>query len=78
MKAAALDISSILQSALSLPLPERSYLAERLIVSLDSDDGELTKTERAEFDKRVQRRQGGETPVHSREEVKAHIQKLLA
>jgi hypothetical protein len=26
----------------------------------------------------VQRRQGGETPVHSREEVKAHIQKLLA
>lgn len=78
MSAAVIDITSILQSVLSLPLPERSYLAERLIVSLDSDDGELTKTERAEFDARVQRRQRGETPAHSREEVKAHIQKLLA
>lgn len=75
---ATLDISSILQSVLSLPLPERSYLAERLIVSLDNDDGDLTKTERAELDARVQRRQKGETPSHSREEVKAHIQKLLA
>ena len=75
---ATLDISSILQSVLSLPLPESSQLAERLIVSLDNDDGDLTKTERAELDARVQRRQKGETPSHSREEVKAHIQKLLA
>lgn len=78
MTAAATDINSILQSLLSLPLAERSYLAERLIVSLDGDDGELTEAERAEFDARVRRRQRGETPSHSREEVKARIQKLLA
>jgi putative addiction module component (TIGR02574 family) len=78
MNATALNITDILQSVLSLPLPERSYLAERLIVSLDDDDGELTPAELAELDARVQRRQRGETLSHSREEVKAHIQKLLA
>ena len=32
----------------------------------------------SELDARVQRPQRGETPSHSREEVKAHIQKLHA
>jgi hypothetical protein len=37
MTVAALDIKSVLQNVLSLPRPERSYLAEMLIVSLDED-----------------------------------------
>ena len=36
MTAAALDITSVLQNVLSLPHAERSYLAERLIVSLNT------------------------------------------
>jgi putative addiction module component (TIGR02574 family) len=73
----AFDVTSILQNALSLPLPERSYIAERLLVSLD-DDGELSPAWREELDARVQRRQSGETRSYSREEVRKHIEALLA
>jgi putative addiction module component (TIGR02574 family) len=73
---ASIDISSVLQDVLSLPLPERSYIAERLLVSLD-DDGELSPAWRAELDARVQRRQSGETRAHSQQEVREHIQALL-
>jgi hypothetical protein len=38
---------------------------------------QITRQHPSELDARVQRRQRGETPSHSREEVKAHIQKLL-
>ena len=75
--AAAIDVTSVLQNALSLPLPERSYIAERLLVSLD-DDGELSPAWREEIDARVQRRQSGETRPYSREEVREHIEAILA
>lgn len=74
--AASIDISSVLQNVLSLPLPERSYIAERLLVSLD-DDGELSPAWRAEIDARVKRRASGETRAHSRDEVRQHIQGIL-
>ncbi len=77
MTAAALDINSVLQNVLSLPHPERSYLAERLIASLD-DDRELSPAWRAELDARVQRRQSGETHSYSREEVSAHLEAIIA
>ncbi|MFN0079359.1 MAG: addiction module protein [Prosthecobacter sp.] len=77
MTAAALDINSVLQNVLSLPHPERSYLAERLIVSLD-DDRELSPAWRAELDARVQRRLSGETRSYSREEVSAHLEAIIA
>ena len=75
--AATVDISSVLQNVLSLPLPERSYIAERLLVSLD-DDGELSPEWRAELDARVQRRQSGETRTYSQQEVRDQIQAILA
>lgn len=75
--AAILDISGVLQSDLSLPRSERSYIAERLLVSLD-DDGELSPAWRAELDARVQRRENGETRPFDREEVREHIRVLLA
>jgi hypothetical protein len=31
------EAASLLEEALALPLPERSYLAERLLVSLDDE-----------------------------------------
>jgi putative addiction module component (TIGR02574 family) len=77
MTAAALDINSVLQDALSLPRPERSYLAEKLIVSLD-EDAELSPAWRAELEARVQRRQNGETRSYSREEVSAELEAILA
>lgn len=77
MSAAAINITNILQDVLSLPLPERSYIAERLIVSLD-DDSELSPAWRAELDARVKRRESGETRSHSREEVHQEIKAILA
>ena len=77
MPAAAMDINSVLQNVRSLPRPERSYLAERLIVSLD-DDAELSPAWRAELDARVQRRQSGETRSYSREEVSADLESIIA
>ena len=74
---ATIDISSVLQDVLALPLPERSYIAERLLVSLD-DEGELSPAWGEELDARVQRRQNGETRPYDREEVRAHIQAILA
>lgn len=77
MSAAVIDITSVLQNVLSLPLPERSYIAERLLVSLD-DDKELSPAWRAELDARVLRREKGETRIHTREEVHAEIESILA
>jgi putative addiction module component (TIGR02574 family) len=77
MSAAAIDVTSVLQNALSLPLPERSYIAERLLVSLD-DDGDLSPAWREELDARVHRRESGETRSHTREEVREHIEAILA
>ena len=77
MTAATLDVSHVLQDALSLPLAERSYLAERLLVSLD-DDGIISDAWHKELDERVQRRQSGETRSFSREEVHDHLRSVLA
>ena len=77
MSAAVIDISSVLQNVLSLPLPERSYIAERLLVSLD-DQPELSSAWRAELDARVQRRETGETRSYSRKEVHEEIEAILA
>lgn len=77
MSAAVIDITSVLQNVLSLPLPERSYIAERLLVSLD-DEQELSPAWRAELDARVLRREKGETRSLSREEVHREIEAILA
>jgi putative addiction module component (TIGR02574 family) len=74
---ASTDITSMLQSILDLPLPERSYIAERLLVSLD-DDGEISPEWRTELDARVGSREAGETRSFSKEEVHQRIQSLLA
>lgn len=77
MSAAAIDNTSVLQSVLSLPLPERSYIAEHLLASLD-DEHELSPVWRPELDARVKRRESDETRSYSREEVHEEIEAILA
>ncbi len=77
MTTADFDITSVLQNVLSLPRPERSYLAERLLVSLENDD-EMPPQWRAEMDARVQRRERGETRSYSHEEVMAELDAVIA
>ncbi|WP_395741270.1 addiction module protein [Prosthecobacter sp.] len=77
MPTADLDLASVLQSVLSMPRPERSYLAERLLVSLEDDD-EMPPQWREEMDARVQRRERGETRSYSHEEVMAELDSAIA
>lgn len=77
MAAIALNITDLVDSALSMPRPERSYLAERLLVSLD-DDSEVSSGWREEMDARVQRRERGETRSYSQEEVMAELEAAIA
>jgi putative addiction module component (TIGR02574 family) len=76
MAAIALNITDLVDSALSMPRPERSYLAERLLVSLD-DDSEMPSGWREEMDARVQRRERGETRSYSQEEVMAELEAAI-
>ena len=77
MAAIALNITDLVDSALAMPRPERSYLAERLLVSLD-DDSEMPSGWRDEMDARVQRRERGETRSYSQEEVMAELEAAIA
>lgn len=77
MSTEAIDITSVLQSALAMPRPERSYIAERLLVSLEDDD-EMPPQWREEMDARVQRRERGETRSYSHEEIMAELDSAIA
>ena len=77
MAAIALNITDLVDSALAMPRPERSYLAERLLVSLN-DDSEMPSGWREEMDARVQRRERGETRSYSKEEVMAELEAAIA
>ena len=76
MIATALNISEMVESALSMPRPERSYLAERLLISLDHN--EMPAHWREEMDARLRRRESGETRSYSHEEVMAELETVIA
>lgn len=69
-------VTEIMSGALSLPRSDRSYLASKLIESLDEVE-ELTPEFRAELDRRVARWKSGETKSVSSEELHRDIQKIL-
>jgi len=52
----AMTFDSVLDSALGLPLEQRSRMASRLIESVDADDAPLSPAWLAEIDRRVERR----------------------
>ena len=79
MTADVLDISNVLQSVLSLPRPERSYLVNKLIVSLDDDDDtEISQEWRDELNRRVESMRNGTSPGIPHEEVMSNMRTLLA
>jgi len=70
-------MTEVIENALTLPLSERSYIAARLIESLE-DDHELSPEWMEEIEKRVGRRQRGETQSVSHEDVHRDIERILA
>lgn len=70
------NIAEILIGALEMPRTDRSYLATKLIESLD-EKVELTPEYRAEPDSRIDRYRKGESKAVSSEELHQEIQALL-
>lgn len=69
-------VDDVIQSALALPLTDRSYVTSKLIESLNQDD-ELSPEEITEYDARVARFEAGESKASSSEELDAKIEKIL-
>jgi len=71
------SVSKIMENVLELPRTDRSYIARKLIESLD-EDAELSAEWMAEIEQRVARRVSGESQSVSNSKVHADIKKLLA
>lgn len=71
-----MNIAEILTGALEMPRTDRSYLATKLIESLD-EEMELMPDYRTDLDARMERYRSGESKGVSSEELHAEVQVLL-
>jgi putative addiction module component (TIGR02574 family) len=79
MTTTVLDVSSVLQNVLSLPRPERSYIMERLVVSLDADDDmPVSQAWRKELNSRVEAVRDGTLATVPHDEVLSEARALIA
>lgn len=65
------NVADVIENALALSMVDRSYVASKLIESLESE--ELTGETITEYDQRVARWRAGETQSSSREELDAKL-----
>jgi len=72
-----ITVAEIMNEVLELPRADRSYLASKLIESLDEDQ-ELAPEWKEEIGKRVARRASGESTQISQEELHQDIERILA
>lgn len=70
-------ITEVMENALTLPRADRSYIASKLIESLD-DEAPLSTEWQAEIQRRYARWQTGETRSIPKEEVHHRIEQLIA
>jgi putative addiction module component (TIGR02574 family) len=70
-------VTTVIDEALALPPADRSYVVQRLLVSLD-EERDLSPAWREEIERRIAHRQRGETRPHTREEVTRDVESLLA
>lgn len=79
MPATALNIADIVEAALSMPRPERSYLVTKLIGSLDDeDDIEVSPAWQAEIDQRMESIRNGTAKLTAHGEVMTNLRRKLA
>lgn len=69
------NVADVIESALALPLVDRSYIASKLIESLEKE--ELSSEAVAEYDQRVAKWKSGESPSSSGQELDAKVQTIL-
>ncbi len=68
-------VTDVIENALALPLVDRSYLATKLIESLEMDD--LSPEVIAEYDQRVSNWKAAKETSSSSEELDAKVQAIL-
>ncbi len=68
-------VTDVIENALALPLVDRSYLATKLIESLEMDD--LSSEDVAEYDRRVSNWNTGKEASSSSQELDAKVQTIL-
>lgn len=74
MTTAALNLNTVLEYALQLPVTDRSKIATRLIESVDeSEDIEISPAWQQEFDRRVESIRNGTAKLIPHEEVMADL-----
>ncbi len=71
------NVAQIMNEVLKLPRSDRSYLASKLIESLDEEQ-ELSPEWKAEIGRRIERRKSGESTQISQDELHRDIGKILA
>jgi len=69
------NIAEVIENALALPMVDRSYVASKLIESLESD--ELSEESIAGYDQRVASWKAGKNPSSSSQELDAKVQAIL-
>jgi putative addiction module component (TIGR02574 family) len=78
MTAQALNITDLVEHALAMPRPERSYIVTKLISSLDDDDIEVSQEWRDEIHRRDEEMRNGTSPGIPHDEVMRGARELLA
>ena len=69
-------VTELIESALALSLTDRSYMASKLIESLDQD--ELSPEGILKYDQRVERWKSEQSPSSGTDELDAKIQSILS
>ena len=69
------NVADVIENALALSMVDRSYVASKLIESLESE--ELPAEAVTEYDQRVARWRAGANPSSSSEELDAKVQAIL-
>ncbi len=69
------NVADVIENALALPMVDRSYVASKLIESLESE--ELTGEAIAEYDQRVASWKAGKNPSSSSQELDTKVQAIL-
>lgn len=69
------NVTDIIEKALALPIVDRSYVASKLLESLERE--EFGMEEIAAYDQRVARWKAGETPASTCEELDSKVQTIL-
>lgn len=69
-------VADVIESALALPLTDRSYVTSKLIESLERGE-ELKPEAVAEYDSRVVRWRAGEAQASTSEELAAKVEQIL-